>query len=50
MMIALATGALVLGLLAAWVIGRGIIRPVKAMTDAMTVPAQGHISVEIPGS
>ena len=48
MVIALATGAVVLGLLAAWVIGRGIIHPVRAMTGAMAKLADGDTSVEIP--
>jgi methyl-accepting chemotaxis protein len=34
--------------LAAWLIGRGITRPVRAMTDAMTRLAGGDVGVEIP--
>jgi methyl-accepting chemotaxis protein len=44
----LAIAATLLGCLLAWLIGRGIVRPVTAMTKAMTVLAQGNTSAEIP--
>jgi methyl-accepting chemotaxis protein len=40
--------ALVLGLLAGYVIARGITRPISAMTSAMGVLANGDTTVEIP--
>jgi methyl-accepting chemotaxis protein len=40
--------ALVASILLAWLIGRGISRPVKAMTGAMTTLANGDLSVEVP--
>jgi len=40
--------ALVVSLLLAWLIGRGISRPVKAMTAAMTTLANGDLSVVVP--
>ena len=50
--IAMATGltglAIVLGGLLAWVIGRGITRPVKQMTGAMTALADGKFETEVP--
>jgi methyl-accepting chemotaxis protein len=46
--LALAGGALVIGIMLAWAIGRGISRPVTAMTSAMTTLALGDTSVEIP--
>ena len=46
--ISLASGALALGILLAWLIGRGIIRPVNAMTRAMTKLASGDLTCEIP--
>jgi methyl-accepting chemotaxis protein len=42
--------ALVLGVLAAWLIGRGIGRPVVAMTHAMRKLAGGDTSVVIPAA
>jgi methyl-accepting chemotaxis protein len=45
---ALSVGALVLGLLLALLIGRGISRPVVSMTAAMTKLAAGDLTVEIP--
>ena len=41
-------GAVLLGAFLAWLIGRGITRPVAGMTKAMTVLARGDTSVEIP--
>ena len=46
--VSLASGALALGVLLAWLIGRGIIRPINAMTSAMTKLAGGDLSSEIP--
>jgi len=46
--ISLASGALALGILLAWLIGRGIIRPINAMTSAMTKLAAGDLTSEIP--
>ncbi len=40
--------AVVVGLLIAWVIGRGIAKPVVGMTSAMTTLAGGDLTVEIP--
>jgi methyl-accepting chemotaxis protein len=40
--------AILLGAMLAWLIGRGITRPVRAMTDAMTMLAGGDVGVEIP--
>jgi len=47
--IAVSLLALVLGALTAFVIGRGITRPVVAMTDAMGALAGGDLAVEVPG-
>ncbi|HEY4135976.1 MAG TPA: HAMP domain-containing protein, partial [Alphaproteobacteria bacterium] len=44
----LAGGALVLGMLLAVLIGRGISKPVSSMTAAMTTLAGGDLTVEIP--
>ncbi|WP_448187696.1 methyl-accepting chemotaxis protein [Azospirillum sp. sgz301742] len=41
--------AVVLGLFAAWGIGRGITRPVHAMTSAMDRLARGELGTEVPG-
>jgi len=41
--------ALALGVAAAWIMARGITRPVVGMTQAMTRLAEGDLSVEIPG-
>lgn len=46
--ISLASGALALGILLAWLIGRGIIRPINAMTSSMTKLAAGDLTSEIP--
>jgi methyl-accepting chemotaxis protein len=46
--LAVAGAALFLGVLLAWLIGRGISRPVKAMTRAMTAIAGGNLAVEVP--
>ena len=40
--------ALLLGALIAWLVGRGIIRPVSGMTAAMSRLAAGETAVEIP--
>jgi len=40
--------ALVLGMLVAWFIARGIATPVKAMTDAMGALAAGDLTITIP--
>ena len=41
---------LLFGISAAWLIGMGISRPIKAMTAAMQELANGNKSVEIPGT
>ncbi|HYG85125.1 MAG TPA: HAMP domain-containing methyl-accepting chemotaxis protein [Azospirillum sp.] len=41
--------AVVLGLLAAWAIGRGITRPIHAMTGAMDRLSKGELATEVPG-
>mgnify|MGYP001161922803 CR=1 FL=1 len=41
--------AVVLGVLCAWLIARGIVRPVTGMTDAMRRLAANDMNVEIPG-
>ncbi|MGM0562017.1 MAG: methyl-accepting chemotaxis protein [Pseudomonadota bacterium] len=46
--LAITTGAVILGLIVAWLIARMITRPVNAMTGAMTNLAEGDLSVEIP--
>ncbi len=46
--IAMSIAATLLGAFLAWLIGRGITRPVAGMTKAMTVLAGGDTSVEIP--
>lgn len=45
---ALAAGALAIGALLAWLIGRGIANPVTAMTAAMGRLADGDLTVAIP--
>jgi methyl-accepting chemotaxis protein len=45
---AVAAVALVASILLAWLIGRGISRPVKAMTAAMSTLANGDLTVEVP--
>jgi len=40
---------LIIGIIAAWAIGTGISRPIKAITDAMNTLAGGEKSVAIPG-
>lgn len=42
--------AVLVGLAAAWVIGRGIVVPIKAMTIAMGKLAGGDLAVEIPSA
>ncbi len=44
----IADGALLLGALIAYLVGRGIIRPVSGMTAAMSRLAAGETAVEIP--
>ena len=41
--------AIVLGCLAAWFIGMGISRPIRAITEAMKTLAGGNKTIEIPG-
>ena len=48
LMLALAGGGLMLGLAAAWLIGNGVSRPVRLMTEAMHRLASGEIEAEIP--
>jgi len=45
----LSIGGLLLGALLAWLIGRGISRPVISLTAAMTALAGGNKTIEIPG-
>ena len=47
-MLALAGCGLVLGLAAAWLIGGGVSRPVRRITDAMHRLASGELEAEIP--
>ncbi len=47
-LIGMAAGGLVLGLAVAWLIGRGISRPVQSMTAAMHRLASGELEAEIP--
>ena len=42
--------AVLFGVIAAWVIGMGISRPILAMTSAMKTLADGDLEVAIPGS
>ncbi|MGH6883471.1 MAG: MCP four helix bundle domain-containing protein, partial [Hypericibacter sp.] len=44
----LSVGGLVLGLVIAWLIGRGISRPIVAMTGAMTKLAGGDKAITVP--
>jgi len=46
--LAVAGAALLAGIVLAWLIGRGISRPVKAMTGAMSAIAGGDLAVEVP--
>ena len=48
LLLALAAGGLALGLVAAWLIGGGISRPVLRITAAMRRLAAGELEVEIP--
>ncbi|MFD1623544.1 methyl-accepting chemotaxis protein [Azospirillum griseum] len=48
-LIAASAGGLLLGFLAALLIGRSLSRPVVAMTTAMTRLAEGERAVEVPG-
>jgi len=41
--------ALALGLVAAWIIGRGVTKPIMALTDTMHTLAGGNLSAEVPG-
>jgi methyl-accepting chemotaxis protein len=45
----LSVGGLMVGAVIAWLIGRGISRPVVGLTAAMTALAGGNKTVEIPG-
>jgi methyl-accepting chemotaxis protein len=45
----LAVVAVVLGVIAAWLIGTGISRPIRAITDAMNDLAGGNKEIDIPG-
>ena len=42
--------ALVLGMMFAWIIGRGITRPINALTTTMDVLAGGNLEAEVPGT
>jgi len=44
----IAGGALLLGVLIAWLVGRGIIRPISGMTVVMEKLATGDTAVEVP--
>ena len=46
----LAAAALVLGAVAAWIIGAGIVRPLRAMTEAMRKLADGDLETAIPST
>jgi methyl-accepting chemotaxis protein len=48
--VVLSAGALVLGVLAAWLIGKGIAGPVAAITGAMRKLADGDTSIQIPAA
>jgi methyl-accepting chemotaxis protein len=48
LMLVLAASGLVLGLAVAWLIGGGISRPVRKITDAMHQLASGELEAEIP--
>ena len=41
-------GGVMLGALLAWLIGRGISRPIQGMTQAMTALAGGDLKVVVP--
>ncbi|MFN4163300.1 MAG: methyl-accepting chemotaxis protein [Ferrovibrio sp.] len=41
--------AFAVGLLFAWLIGRGIANPIAALTEAMTVLARGDYGISVPG-
>lgn len=45
----LAVVAVVLGVIVAWLIGTGISRPIRAITDAMNDLAGGNKEIDIPG-
>ncbi|MBB4303664.1 methyl-accepting chemotaxis protein [Rhodobium orientis] len=47
--VAVAVVSILLGLVAAWVIGTGIARPIRAMTSAMGRLANGDKELDIPG-
>lgn len=47
-LLVLAIGGIALGALLAWLIGRGISRPVQGMTAAMTALAGGDLKVVVP--
>ena len=42
--------ALALGMLFAWYIGRGVTRPIMALTNTMDALAGGNLDVEVPGT
>ena len=44
-----AVASILFGILASWLIGRGISRPIKLITEAMKRLAEGDRSTEIPG-
>ncbi|WP_158639280.1 HAMP domain-containing methyl-accepting chemotaxis protein [Elioraea rosea] len=48
LMLGLGAGAIALGLLLAWTIGRGIVGPVTRMTGAMTELASGRLETQVP--
>jgi len=48
LVVAVGIAALLVGILAAFLVGRGIARPIQAMTSAMTGLAQGDRNTEIP--
>ena len=50
LLLVLTAGGLVLGLVAAWLIGSGISRPVLRMTAAMRRLASGELEVEVPAT
>ena len=46
---AMAIGGLVIGALLAWLIGRGIAKPITALVEPLETIASGNFSIEVPG-
>ena len=47
--LAMAGIALALGMIIAWLIGRGVTKPIMALTNTMDVLAGGNLDVDVPG-